>query len=280
MDGNGKERFVQNYSGEENVKFTLDNWLPWYNKILGTFGYNFDEDQQAADLLSVLLVGRAGQVAELRKLIENRPVLVFGAGPSLEADLREVIREGLLQKTVTIVADGATTAFVEKSGTAPSIIVTDLDGTVSDIIYAQNLGSIVVIHAHGDNIDKLKRHVPEFSKAIGSTQVHPRSNVHNFLGFTDGDRAVFLAAGMGAKLIAVAGMDFGYTVGKYSKKRVASIEVKRKKLKIGKELLEWLAVENGEKIKLYNVTFKGENIKGFTNIKPAVLQKFLNCETS
>jgi len=207
-------------------------------------------------------------------------VLVFGAGPSLEADLREVIREGLLQKTVTIVADGATTAFVEKSGTAPSIIVTDLDGTVSDIIYAQNLGSIVVIHAHGDNIDKLKRHVPEFSKAIGSTQVHPRSNVHNFLGFTDGDRAVFLAAGMGAKLIAVAGMDFGYTVGKYSKKRVASIEVKRKKLKIGKELLEWLAVENGEKIKLYNVTFKGENIKGFTNIKPAVLQKFLNCETS
>jgi hypothetical protein len=56
---------------------------------------------------------------------------------------------------------------------------------------------------------------------------------------------------------------------------VASIEVKRKKLKIGKELLEWLAVETGEKIKLYNITFNGENIKGFRNIKTADLLKLI-----
>ncbi len=253
------------------MNFTLDDWLPWYNKILETFGYDQCGDQRATDLLSELLEGRAGHVAELKKLIENRPVLVFGAGPSLEEDLRDVMKEGLLQKTVTVVADGATTAFVQISGTAPNVIVTDLDGVISDIICAQNLGAIVVIHAHGDNIDKLKKYVPTFPKAIGSTQAQPRSNVHNFLGFTDGDRAVFLAAGMGAKLIALAGMDFGYTVGKYSKKQVASIEVKRKKLKIGKELLEWLAVETGEKIKLYNITSNGEKIKGFRNIKTADL---------
>ena len=76
---------------------------------------------------------------------------------------------------------------------------------------------------------------------------------------------------MGAKLIAVGGMDFGYTVGKYSKKVVVSIEVKRKKLQMGKELLEWLAVETGEKIKLYNITSNGENINGFRNIKTADL---------
>jgi len=261
--------------GKENVNFTLDDWLPWYSKILETFGYDQREDQRATDLLSILLEERAEQVAELRKLIENRPVLVFGAGPSLEEDLRQVMKEGFLQKTVTVVADGATTAFIQVSGTAPNIIVTDLDGIISDILYAQRLGSIVVIHAHGDNIDKLKKYVPAFSKAIGSTQTQPRSNVHNFLGFTDGDRAVFLAAGMGAKLIALAGMDFGYTVGKYSKKHVASIEVKRKKLKIAKELLEWLAVETREKIKLYNITSNGENIKGFRNITTADLPKFL-----
>jgi hypothetical protein len=260
---------------KENVNFTLDDWLPWYNKILETFGYDQCEDQRATDLLSVLLAERVGHVADLRKLIENRPVLVFGAGPSLEEDLRQVMKEGLLQKTVTLVADGATTAFVQISGTAPNVIVTDLDGTISDIVYAQRLGAIVVIHAHGDNIDKLKKYVPAFSKAIGSTQAHPRSNVHNFLGFTDGDRAVFLAAGMGAKLIALAGMDFGYIVGQYSKKHVASIEVKRKKLKIGKELLEWLAAETREKIKLYNITFNGETIKGFRNIKTADLKKFI-----
>jgi uncharacterized Rossmann fold enzyme len=114
--------------------------------------------------------------------------------------------------------------------------------------------------------------VPTFSKAVGSTQRHPRSNVYNFLGFTDGDRAVFLAAGMGAKLIALAGMDFGFTVGKYSKKVVSSVEVKRKKLQIGKELLEWLAAETGEKIGLYNITANGEKIKGFKTIKTIDLQ--------
>ena len=253
------------------MNFELADWLPWYNKIIETFGYDACGDQQATDLLSKLLTGRAGQVAELRKLIANRPVLVFGAGPSLEEDLRQVMKEGLLQKTATIVADGATTAFVQISGTAPNVIVTDLDGIISDIVCAQKLGATVVIHAHGDNIDKLKKYVPEFSKAIGSTQTHPCSNVYNFLGFTDGDRAVFLAAGMGAKLIALAGMDFGGTIGKYSKKWVTSIEVKRKKLQIGKELLEWLAAETGEKIMLYNITSNGENIKGFKNIKVADL---------
>ena len=257
------------------MNFTLDDWLPWYNRILEAFGYNQREDQRAADLLSRLLEGRAGQAADLRKLIAGKPVLVFGAGPSLEDNLRAVMKEGLLQRTVTIVADGATTAFIQIAKTAPNLIVTDLDGIISDIILAQRLGTIVVIHAHGDNIDKLKKYVPEFPLAIGSTQAHPRLNVHNFLGFTDGDRAVFLAAGMGAKLIALAGMNFGYTVGKYSKMQVASIEVKRKKLQIGKELLEWLAAETSNKIKLYNITSNGENIKGFKNAKAADLQNLI-----
>jgi hypothetical protein len=109
------------------VNFTLDDWLPWYNKILETFGYDQSEDQRVTDLLSKLLAGRAEHLAELRKLIANRPVLVFGAGPSLEEDLRQAMKEGVLQKTVTVVADGATTAFVQISGTAPNVIVTDLD---------------------------------------------------------------------------------------------------------------------------------------------------------
>ena len=257
------------------MKFTVDDWLPWYNRILETFGYDQRVDQRATDLLSTLLAERAGNVSDLRKLIENRPVLVFGAGPSLEEDLRQVMKENLLEKTTTVVADGATTAFVQISETVPNVIVTDLDGVISDIVNAQNLGAVVVIHAHGDNMDKLKNYVPEFSKAIGSTQAQPRSNVHNFLGFTDGDRSVFLAAGMGAKLIALAGMDFGCSIGKYSKKLVSSVEVKRKKLKIGKDLLEWLAAETGEKIELYNITSNGEKIKGFKNIKVADLKNFV-----
>jgi 2-amino-4-hydroxy-6-hydroxymethyldihydropteridine diphosphokinase len=257
------------------MNFTLADWLPWYNKILETFGYDQTKDQQAADLLSMMLANQTDHLSELRAIIENKPVLVFGAGPSLEENLKQVIEEGLLQKTATVVADGATTAFLQITRTAPNVIVTDLDGIVSDIIQAHKLGATVVIHAHGDNIHNLEKYVSKFSKAVGSTQAQPRTNVHNFLGFTDGDRAVFLAAGMGAKLIALAGMDFGNTVGKYSKQKIQSIEVKRKKLNIGKELLEWLASETVNKIKLYNLTHTGENIRGFRNIKTRDLAKFL-----
>ena len=109
------------------------------------------------------------------------------------------MREGVLQKFVTVVADGATTALLHVAKAVPDVIVTDLDGVVSDIVSAQRQGSIVVIHAHGDNIEQLNSFVPDFPRAIGSTQVEPRPNVYNFLGFTDGDRAVFLAAAMGAK---------------------------------------------------------------------------------
>ena len=257
------------------MKLELNDWWPWYRRIIETFGYDQAKDQYAADLLSALLAGKAADVSELRKRVANRPALVFGAGPSLEENLKQVMREGVLQKFVTLVADGATTAFLHLSNTVPDLIATDLDGIISDIVSAQKHGSVIVIHAHGDNIEQLRRYVPAFSSAIGSTQVKPRPNVYNFLGFTDGDRAVFLAAAMGAKLIVLAGMDFGSTVGKYSKQQVKSLAVKREKLRISRELLEWLARRMQGKIKLYNMTANGEKIKGFRNIQPEDLKKLV-----
>jgi hypothetical protein len=257
------------------MKLELNDWWPWYRRIIETFAYDQAKDQYAADLLSTLLAGKATDISELRKRVANRPVLVFGAGPSLEENLKQVMREGVLQKFVTIVADGATTAFLHVSNTVPDVIATDLDGIVSDIVSAQKQGSIIVIHAHGDNIEQLQRYVPDFSSAIGSTQVEPRPNVYNFLGFTDGDRAVFLAVAAGAKLIVLAGMDFGSAVGKYSKQQVRSLTVKREKLRISRELLEWLASQTQGKIRLYNMTAKGEKIKGFRNIQPEDLKKLV-----
>jgi hypothetical protein len=257
------------------MKLELNDWWSWYRRIIETFGYDQAKDQYAADLLSALLAGKATDISELRKRVANRPALVFGAGPSLEENLKQVMREGVLQKFVTLVADGATTAFLHVSNAVPDVIVTDLDGIISDIVSAQNRGSVVVIHAHGDNIEQLQRYVPDFSSAIGSTQVEPRPNVYNFLGFTDGDRAVFLAAAMRAKLIVLAGMDFGPTVGKYSKQQVKSLTVKREKLRISRELLEWLAQQTQAKTKLYNMTANGQKIEGFRNIQPEDLEKLV-----
>jgi 2-amino-4-hydroxy-6-hydroxymethyldihydropteridine diphosphokinase len=257
-----------------SMKLGLNDWWPWYQRIIETFGYHRVQDQDAADLLSKLLAAKAQNPSEIRMRVANHPVLVFGAGPSLEENIKQVKSEGVLQKFVTVVADGATTAVLHVAEAIPDVIVTDLDGVVSDIVSAQKQGSIIVIHAHGDNIEQLKRFVPEFSRAVGSTQVEPRPNVYNFLGFTDGDRAVFLAAAMGAKVIVLAGMDFGSTIGKYSKQQVKSLKVKREKLRISRELLEWLAQTNG-KIEFYNMTGSGEKIEGFKDIQPKDLKKLI-----
>jgi hypothetical protein len=257
------------------MELGLEDWWPWYHRIIETFGYDQAKDEYAADLLSKLLAGKALDPAVLRRRLADWVVLVFGAGPSLEENLKQVIHEGVLHEFATVVADGATTAILQVAKAVPDVVVTDLDGIVSDILTAQKQGSIIVIHAHGDNIEQLERFVPEFSSAVGSTQVEPRPNVYNFKGFTDGDRAVFLASAMGAKAIVLAGMDFGSTVGKYSKQKVKSLAVKREKLKISRELLEWLAEKTKGSIDLYNMTANGEKIKGFQNIKPVDLKKLV-----
>ena len=253
----------------------LDDWWPWYNRIIDTFGYDQARDQYAADLLSKLLAGKAVDPMELRKRVAGRAALVFGAGPSLEEDLKRVMHVGVLGNFVTVVADGATTAMLHVADAAPGIIVSDLDGVISDILAAQQRGSEVVVHAHGDNIEQLQTCVPLLPRAVGSTQVEPRPGVYNFLGFTDGDRAVFLAASLGAKLIVLAGMDFGLTVGKYSKLKVKSLAVKRKKMEISRELLEWLALQIHGEMPLFNMTAKGEEIAGFPCIKPEDLEKLV-----
>lgn len=255
------------------MKLELADWWPWYRRIVATFSYDQTQDQQAADLLSTMLAGKAFDVSELSKKLLDKPVLVFGAGPSLEQNLKQAICEGAVGKFVILAADGATSALLHLANVVPDIIVTDLDGKVSDIVSAQKQGSAIVIHAHGDNIERLRLFVPEFSIAVGSTQVEPRPNVYNFLGFTDGDRAVFLAVFMGAKLIVLAGMDYGLTVGKYSKEKVKSLAVKQEKMRISRELLEWLAQKTRGTINLYNVTANGENIAGFRNIQPEELGK-------
>lgn len=249
-------------------------WWPWYKKIINTFGYDRSKDQLATDVLSRLLSHRALEPQQLKALLSDQPVLVFGAGPSLEEDLRQNAKQNLLKKCVVVAADGATSALLKLAKVVPSVVVTDLDGDINDLLRADRFGSVMVVHGHGDNIDLLRRYVPKFRNVVGSTQVEPKPNVYNFGGFTDGDRAVFLAVVMGAKLVALAGMDLGRVVGKYSKRQVSSLEVKILKLKICKELLEWLASK--VEIPLYNVTAHGANIKGFVKVTYSELTEIVD----
>ena len=256
------------------VSISLKEWWPWYNKIINTFGYDRSKDQFATDVLSRLISRRAVDMQQLKVLLSGQPVLVFGAGPSLEEDLQQIAKENLLKKCAVMSADGATTALLKVAEVVPNVVITDLDGNINDLLRADRLGSVMVIHGHGDNINRLQKYVPKFKSVVGTTQVEPTPNVYNFGGFTDGDRAVFLATAMGAKLVALAGMDLGRVVGKYSKKQVRSVEVKVSKLKICKELLEWLASKVN--IPLYNVTGRGESIEGFIKVKYSELTKIVD----
>lgn len=251
----------------------LKEWQPWYNKIASTFKFDRREDQRATDILSDLIQNSYIEPQDIRAIIHDKAVLVFGAGPSLEEDINSIRKAGLIDRFIVIAADGATSALLEIANKVPHIIVTDLDGRFEDLILANKRGSLMVVHGHGDNIPKLLDYVLRLTKILGTTQVKPRPRVYNFGGFTDGDRAVFLAVAMGAKMISLAGMDLGKTIGRYSKQYVSSPERKLLKLKFCKKLLEWLALRT--KIELYNLTSHGDRIKGFKEVTPQYVAQIL-----
>ena len=91
------------------------------------------------------------------------------------------------------------------------MIVSDLDGPIQKIIDQED--SLKVIHAHGDNIQKLREVVPRIKGTIlGTTQSIPVRAVRNIGGFTDGDRSVIMASLLGAKRIFIHGFDYSNPV--------------------------------------------------------------------
>ncbi len=248
-------------------------WMPWYEKIVRRLHISEEEDRKATDFLSTLLKKDALTLYEGRRRILGKVVIVFGAGPSLANDLKRLSATSLLEKHCLITADGATTALMKIGKKFPDVIATDLDGWVEDQIEASRRGSVVIVHAHGDNVPALAKYVPRLKNRIGSTQVEPRPNVYNFGGFTDGDRAAFAAVELGATALVLVGMDFGQVVGEYSRPDFHALPMERMKLEIGLELLGWLS--SWAKIPLYNVTERGVVIQGFKKVQPEELMGLL-----
>ncbi|MFQ6136300.1 MAG: 6-hydroxymethylpterin diphosphokinase MptE-like protein [Candidatus Hydrothermarchaeales archaeon] len=202
-----------------------EDWEPLYRKILEEFEFSEEMDLQSAKLLDKYL--KKPDLGEIMKKIRDKEVSIFGAGPSLD-------RVEEIPNCTEISADGATSFLVER-GIIPDIIVTDLDGNLGDLVYANAKGSTVILHAHGDNIDKIAEHAGNFKDLYGTTQTRPFGNLLNFGGFTDGDRAVFIAEHFKPKKIVLYGMDFDAELGRYSFS--SNREKKRKKLKWAKILI-------------------------------------------
>lgn len=218
------------------------DYLAGYRKISTELGLNEEEDKEAATLLNSLLPKKekSEDTARLERAIKGRYVFVYGAGPSLKRDIKAIKAAYLHQekKYVAIAADGAGKALMEE-GINPEIHVTDLDGYTDNILAANKKGAITVVHAHADNMKQQKEIVPKLKDPIGTTQLAPFGKLHNFGGFTDGDRGVFLAEHFKAGLIILAGMNYDDDIGEYS--GTFQREKKQKKLGIAKRLIEELA---------------------------------------
>jgi uncharacterized Rossmann fold enzyme len=220
------------------------DWFPYYQDIRREFGYSTEMDQQAAEVLSKLIRRKALNIKILHRKIEGKQIIVIGAGKSLENSTAFLKKN---RKSVKIVANGAVQALIEKK-IKPDIVVTDLDGNLSSLYEAERIGAIMVVHAHSDNIDRLKKIIPKFKHVIGSTQMMPVTNVYNFGGFTDGDRCVFLAEEFGASEIILVGMDFGREIGRYSKDFIKDPKLKVKKMKVARKLLEMLSKRSSSRL--------------------------------
>lgn len=223
------------------------------------YGYSTEKDQNAAEMLSNMIKRKALRVTQIQKKIEGKEILVIGAGPSLEKNI-EFIKKN--KKYVKIAADGVVEILLNKK-IRPDLVVSDLDGNPKYLRMAEKLGAIMVIHAHGDNIENLEKNVPKFRKIIGTTQVMPTENVYNFGGFTDGDRSVFLAEEMRAKSITLIGMDFNSNPRKFSTDHDINFELKQKKLKTAKRLLEMLGKQSKSKL----INKSGTKIRGIESQK-------------
>ncbi len=204
-------------------------WEPIYEEILEDFGFDRKSDEEAARILSRMLTEQnTVSLSELKTTISGKPALIFGNAPKLRKELSEID----LSAFVVIAADGAAAVLMD-TGCVPEVICTDLDGNSEADIEKESLaceqGSIVLIHAHGDNIEKLEKYVPRFKRFIATTQARPFDKVFNFGGFSDGDRCVFVAREFGDNKIKLAGFDF---------EDPDVNPIKKKKLKWAKKLIE------------------------------------------
>ncbi len=175
-----------------------DDWEPVYHEICEYFSFDPVDDDRAAHILADLTPQDATDL--LKNLIFGKPVTVCGNAPTLVQELDAI--------TGVIIAADAASGVLIRHGIIPDVIVTDLDGIEDEALALNTKGTILVVHAHGDNIPRIQTWVPRMKgPLVLTTQGRPFDHVYNFGGFTDGDRAVYLAYEMQASDVKLVGFD-------------------------------------------------------------------------
>ncbi len=240
-----------------------------YSSIRDALGLDERMDIACRDLMYSQLKNTKNQKALtiISAGLRGKPAIVFGAGPSLDEDI-EGLEEYISRKhPFVIAADGAAEALSE-AGFIANLTVSDLDSCSVETLQQCSQKGFVFAHGHGDNSELVRTILPQLpSNKLGTTQVATREPVRNFGGFTDGDRACFIASFFEPSLIVIAGMDFGEKEGRYSLNRYGAARNPKRPLKLewGKRSLEFL-IQNCPAVRFQNVTKNGVEIRGIPKI--------------
>ena len=169
-----------------------------YHHICQDLGYSRTGDRLARDYL-----GRRVQQGAAVPDFTGMTVAICGGGPSLRDEL---VR---LTDVDAIVTASTATDVVEDAGHSIAMMVTDLDKNPATAARLTTEGVPVAIHAHGDNIELLQGWLRRCDPGwiIPTTQAGPIATVQNPGGFTDGDRAAYLADRGGASRLEFLGWD-------------------------------------------------------------------------
>ena len=204
-------------------------WEPVYELVLADLGFDRAGDEAVRDRLAAW-----AEPFETDRLgLDGATVAVAAPGPSLSDELPSVDDADRV-----VAASNAADRLLE-TGRVPDLVVTDLDKTPATAARLSEAGLPVAVHAHGDNRPALDRWLPDCNPAnvLATTQAAPVGPVANFGGFTDGDRAAFLADALGAAALRYVGWDLD------------DPEVdpeKAEKLAWARRLCRWLAARRGE----------------------------------
>jgi len=206
-------------------------WDPVYRRVLDDFGFPAAADERARDVLASLC-----EPFDRRRLpaFDGAHVAVCGGADTL-ADELATVRQADIVVAASVAAD-----TLREADIAVDLMVTDLDKNSDTARRLSREGVVVAAHAHGDNIDAVRQHVPAFDgdHVLPTVQCAPVVPTENFGGFTDGDRAAFLVDHFGADELVFPGWAFDDP---------SVTEAKRRKLEWAERLLYWLEHRRGDR---------------------------------
>ena len=128
----------------------ISGWKKRYSDIIKEFNYSEKKDKESAVILNSI-IKKSNINEKIISLVKNKTVFVIGSGPSLSTAI-PILKN--FKKIIKIAADSSVKLLVE-NGIIPDIVITDLDGD-EDTLKKIGRKSIFIVHAHGDNIEKLE----------------------------------------------------------------------------------------------------------------------------